>query len=220
MVVHSAEELIQSAADRGFQVLSITNHNQLRYDRELAEFAERLGVLLIPGVEATLCGRHVLLYNFLNYRPTWNSPEAVQSSKGPDQLVIAPHPFFPVAEALRELFYRWIHLFDAVELSSLSMRGLDYNRRATREAKLHGLPLVGNSDTHFMYQLGRTYTMVHADPEIRSVLDAVREGEVRAVSRPNGPTFVTRFFLESFRYRLLHAVRRPRPAVTVVGSPD
>ena len=220
MVVHSPHELIRSAADRGFQVLSITNHNQLLYTGELAEYAERLGVLLIPGVEATLSGRHVLLYNFMDYRPSWNSAEDVRRSKGPLQLVIAPHPFYPVSEALRELFFEWIDLFDAVELSSLSMRGLDFNRKAAREARRRGLPLVGNSDTHFLYQLGRTYTMVRAERDVGSVLEAIRSGDVRAVSRPNGPFFVSRFFIEGFRNRFLHRVRPSRPAVTVAESPD
>lgn len=215
MVVHTPAELIRHAADQGFRVLSITNHNQLLYNRELAEYAERLGVLLIPGVEATLSGRHVLLYNFLDYRPSWNSAEQVRRSKGPGQLVIAPHPFYPVSEALRELFFEWADLFDAVELSSLSLRGLDFNRRAAREARRRGLPLVGNSDTHFLYQLGRTYTMVDADFQVASVLEALRSGRVRAVSQPNGAFFVSRFFLESFRRRLLHAMHRSRPAVTV-----
>ncbi|MEJ2082289.1 MAG: PHP-associated domain-containing protein [Acidobacteriota bacterium] len=180
MVVHTPAELIQRAADQGFRVLSITNHNQLLYSRELAEYAERLGVLLIPGVEATLNGRHVLLYNFMDYRPSWNSA-----------------------------------LFDAVELSSLSLRGLDFNRRAAREAKRRGLPLVGNSDTHFLYQLGRTYTLIHADFQVTSVLRAIRSGHVRAVSQPNGAWFVSRFFVESLRWRLLHAMRGSRPPVTV-----
>ena len=215
MVVHTPAELIQRAADQGFRVLSITNHNQLLYSRELAEYAERLGVLLIPGVEATLNGRHVLLYNFMDYRPSWNSAKQVRESKGPDQLVIAPHPFYPVSEALRELFFEWADLFDAVELSSLSLRGLDFNRRAAREAKRRGLPLVGNSDTHFLYQLGRTYTLIHADFQVSSVLRAIRSGQVRVVSQPNGAWFVSRFFVESLRWRLLHAMRGSRPPVTV-----
>ncbi|MFZ0429186.1 MAG: PHP-associated domain-containing protein [Acidobacteriota bacterium] len=208
MVVHSPEELIRHAAGQGFQVLAITNHNQLLYTMELAEFAEGLGILLLPGVEATLRGRHVLLYNFLGYRPSWNTFEQVREAKGADQLVIAPHPFYPVAEALRDLFFEWIDLFDAVELSSLSMRGLDFNRRAAREARRRGLPLVGNSDTHFLYQLGRTYTMVRAEREVGSVLQAIRRGDVRVVAQPNGPLFVARFFLGGFRNRLLYALHR------------
>lgn len=218
MVVHSGEELIRRAAEQGFQVLSITNHNQLLYSRELAEFARSLGVLLVPGVEATLEGRHVLLYNFLDYRPTWSSIEQVRRSKGAGRLVIAPHPFYPVSEALRELFFEWEDVFDAVELSSLSMRGLNFNRRAAREARRRRLPLVGNSDTHFLYQLGHSYTMIQSDFEVGSVLEAIRSGAVRPVSRPNGAFFISRFFLESFRNRFRHFMRRLRPSVASVAD--
>ena len=67
IVLHSAEQLIDKAEEQGFQVLSITNHNQLLFTSSLEEYARERGILLIPGVEATLEGKHVLLYNFLNY---------------------------------------------------------------------------------------------------------------------------------------------------------
>ena len=55
--------LIDRAALEGFQVLSITNHDTLTFSEGLAAYARARGGLLIPGVEATIERRHVLLYN-------------------------------------------------------------------------------------------------------------------------------------------------------------
>ena len=70
VVCHSARQLIDKAEQQGFQVLSITNHDQLLFSSSLEEYARKRDVLLIPGVEATLRGKHVLLYNFSNYNPS------------------------------------------------------------------------------------------------------------------------------------------------------
>ncbi|MBI4446015.1 MAG: hypothetical protein HY645_08895 [Acidobacteria bacterium] len=93
IVSHSAHQLIDEAARQGFDVLAITNHDQMLFTPELEAYAAHAGIILIPGVEATLEGKHLLLYNFQDYTPDWNSFEAVRRSKGPNQLVIAPTHF-------------------------------------------------------------------------------------------------------------------------------
>ena len=45
---YNAKELIDAASGHGYDVLSITNHNTVTYNRELADYAEERGILLIP----------------------------------------------------------------------------------------------------------------------------------------------------------------------------
>ncbi len=59
-----ARTLIDRAAQEGYRVLAITNHNTLTYSEAVKTYAWERGILLIPGVEATVEGKHVLLYNF------------------------------------------------------------------------------------------------------------------------------------------------------------
>ncbi len=194
IVVHSAHQLIDKAEEQGFQVLSITNHNQLLFTSALEEYARERGILLIPGVEATLEGKHVLLYNFLNYDSSWSSPEIASKHKGPDQLVIAPHPFFPLPTALGKRMIRWCDLFDAVEYNQFYLSWLNFNKRAQELAQQLNLPLVGNSDVHWIFQLGRTYSLVYAEQNIDSVLNAIKQGDVRLVTEPVSSFFVARWF--------------------------
>ena len=44
-------------------MLSISNHDTVTFNDDLAAFARDQGIVLIPGVEVTVEGRHVLVYN-------------------------------------------------------------------------------------------------------------------------------------------------------------
>ena len=165
---------------------------------------------MIPGVEATLEGKHVLLYNFLDYDPSWQDFEVVKRHKGSEQLVIAPHPFFPLRTALGKQFFRHLRMLDAVEYSQFYMQKVNFNRRAETEARKHRLPMVGNSDVHRLSQLGCTYTRVYSEKTVDGVLNAVRRGDVQVVSQPVSAIFISRWFAQNASYRLSFALQTLR----------
>jgi predicted metal-dependent phosphoesterase TrpH len=63
---YTAFELLQEAARQGFEVLALTCHNKRIHSEDLRRRAEDLGILLIPGVEAAIEGKHTLLLDCLN----------------------------------------------------------------------------------------------------------------------------------------------------------
>lgn len=190
-ITWDAHALIDRAADAGYDVLSVTNHDRLTYSAELVEHAAARDVLLIPGAEATIEGCHVLLYNFDVPLSVLRTFDALRRYKGSDWLVVAPHPFFPASFSLGSRLLRELDLFDAIELSHFYTRRLDFNRRAVAVARETGLPLIGSSDSHLAHQLGTTYSLVDGAPTVFSVLSAIRARRVDVVSRPlSWPTFV------------------------------
>lgn len=183
-IAYDARGLIDRAAREGFQVLSITNHDTLTFSDELAAYAWEHGILLIPGVEATIEGRHVLLYN-LDVPPAHIRTFAdLRQLKSPEWLVVAAHPFFPGSVCLRGRLVKEIDLFDAIELSHFYTRRVDFNRPAVKLAREVGLPLVGTSDSHLVRQFGTTYSLIEGELTAASVLAAIRKGLVRVESRP------------------------------------
>ena len=180
---YGARELIDRAAEQGFDVLSITNHDTLTFDRELADYARERGILLIPGVEATVEGKHVLIYNLDVPSEQIRSFADLRRYRRPDWLVVAPHPFYPGSICLGRRLLREIDLFDAVEFSHFYVRAIDFNRRAVRLARDARRPLVGSSDAHLPGQLGTTYSLIEAQRTAASVLSAIRAGRVRVVTR-------------------------------------
>ena len=183
-VKYNAKELIDQAYLRGFDVLAITNHNQITYDNYLAEYARERGILLIPGAEAKIDKKHVLLLN-MNYSlhriRTFNDLKLLKDGAG---LIIAPHPFFPSFTSLNSKLEKHLDIFVAIEYSYCYLEKINFNKKAEALAKGFSLPLIGTSDAHFLWQIGTTYSLIEAERDIESVIAAVREGKVEVVTEP------------------------------------
>lgn len=209
-IAYDARALIDRATASGFQVLSITNHDTVTMSADLQGYARERGILLIPGVEATIEGRHVLLYNVDVPLERVRTFADLRRLRRPEWLVMAPHPFFP-AHSLRERLVEEIDLFDAVEFSHFYTRGIDFNPPAVRLAMETGLPLVGTSDSHFVRQFGTTYSLIEGEPTVASVLEAIRKGQVRIESRPltlwEFGGIATAMIVEDYRLRLRSLAR-------------
>jgi len=180
----SPEELIDLAAQAGYQVLSFTDHDRVTYNSSLAGYARDRGIVLIPGVEATVEGRHVLLYNFSCPPEHIRTFPHIRRHKGPNTLVVAPHPFFPGPTSLRHRLLEHLDLFDAIEHCHFYTPWINYNRPAQRLAQGNAIPLLGGSDAHLPCQFGRTHSLIEADPNPEGILSAIRSGRVRVVSQP------------------------------------
>ena len=183
-ILYSATELIDMAQRLGYSVLAITNHNSVTYSAYLRDYARERGIVLIPGMEATIQGRHVLLHN-LDFKQVKRDKIAnLEYLKRPDNLIVAPHPYFPSLIALRGMLKRHVNLFDAVEHCHCYTKRLDFNRPAIKFAKEHNLPMIGTSDAHQRCQFHTTYSLIEAELDPESIIQAVKSGKVRIITRP------------------------------------
>ena len=181
----SPEQLIHAAAGQGFEVLSITCHDLNIWSEELSDYARNLGIILIPGMEVTTeKTRHILVYNSDKEPESLNTLEKIRKCSKGGGLVVAPHPFYPGRTCLRGYLEKNPDLFDAVEYSGFLVRGLNFNRKSVKFADRTGKPVLGFGDIHYLWQLGKTYTWIYAEPEIRSILSAIRLGLVRIETTP------------------------------------
>ncbi|MGH9145000.1 MAG: PHP domain-containing protein [Vicinamibacterales bacterium] len=184
-IPHTTFELIDRAAALGYDALAITLHERQLDLHPFALYAAERDLVLIPGIERTIEGRHVLLLNYASgaedVRTFADLARLRQRRPG---LVIAPHPFFPSTTCLRRALERHADLFDAVERNAMFIRGVDFNRAAERFAARHGKPLVGNCDVHRLSQLGSTYSLIDSARDPSAICEAVAAGRVRIESRP------------------------------------
>ncbi len=202
-IPHSTAALVDRAALLGFDALAITLHDSQFTNPRLTAYARERGIVIIPGIERTIAGRHVLLVNFDR-----GAAESVRSfgdlrrlKRNGEGLVIAPHPWFPDGSCLRAALDAHPDLFDAVEWSYFWTGGLNFNARAARWARTHGKPVVGNSDLHVLRQLGRTYSLVDAPADASAICEAIRQGRVQLHTQPVPPlelmAVLGRMFLRS-----------------------
>lgn len=185
-IPYSTHQLIDRAAALGYDALAITLHDYQLDVQPLAASAAERGVVLIPGIERTIEGRHVLLLNFpgaavADVRTFDDVRRLKQDHRG---LVIAPHPYFPGLHSLFGALNQHADIFDAVERNAMYTASLDFNRPAERWAYAHDKPVVGNGDVHRLEQLDTTYTLVDAERDPAAICAAVAAGRVRLVTRP------------------------------------
>jgi predicted metal-dependent phosphoesterase TrpH len=220
VIHHDARTLIDRAAASGFDALAITLHNRQFVDPDVSDYARDRAITLLPGVEQTIEGRHVLLINFPQAAEEVRTFEALAALKrGTNGIVIAPHAFFPHRSCLRACLERHANLFDAVEWSYFWTRGVNFNAQASRWAREHGKTLVGNSDLHDLRQLGVTYSHVSAARDPEAICEAIREGHVTVQTAPVPVLRLAQVLAgmgyrgRSFRKRRRVPVPAPDPAI-------
>lgn len=208
-VGYNAFKLIDRASEDGFDVLAITNHDTITYSDELAAYAERKGILLIPGTEAQVSCRHVLILNpEFKQVPKGISLEDLAEIKNSASLIVAPHPFFPSPVSLKSKLRSNLPLFDAIELSHYYNHLVNSNRKAIHVAQEARLPLIGNSDCHLLWQLGTTYSLVEARKDVHSVLEAIKKGKVEIRTAPLSLLSMFRIALRLFWMKRTHSFSR------------
>src|SRR3989441_10275973 len=163
-IAYNARDVIARAAREGYRVLSITNHDTLTFSGELAAYARDHGIVLIPGVEATVEGRHVLVYNADVAVDKLQTFADLRRYRTPEWLVVAPHPFFPASYCLRERLWQEIELFDAIEFSHFFTAPVDLHPAAGKLARAGGLPLFGTSGSPFDEPIRTAFSLIQDEP--------------------------------------------------------
>lgn len=195
----SSEMLLDAASAEGIEVFSITCHERLVYTPSLSRYAERRGILLVPGIEAMIENCHVLILN--------PDPDHVRARTFADlralgrrnAAFVAPHPFYPTPNSLMRRLGQNIDLFDAIEWCSLYLGPLNPNILAARAARRYGLPMIGTSDTHALPYCCTTFSWIETEPSIPGVVQAIRDGRVEVDTRSWSPLPAARFALYAAR---------------------
>jgi predicted metal-dependent phosphoesterase TrpH len=207
---YTAQEFISKAADEGFDVISITNHHRMTFNQDLFSHAQARGILLIPGIEMTIQRRHVLVLNPPPYK-ICSDFFSLSKLRRPETLIIAPHPYFPGTYSLNGYLLKHLNLFDALEYCHFYSQMINFNLRAVEVSQAFGFPLVGNSDAHFLSQLGATYSLIYAEKNLEAVFAAIRQNKVKIISRPlknlEMGSIVNRFL----RMKLRASIMKHRP---------
>lgn len=184
-IAHSAKELIDHAAKKGFGALAITNHNTFTYSCELQNYAEDNGILLIPGIEKSVEGKHVLILNAFPATEKINTFDGLRKAKEDGLFLIAPHPFFKSPCCLGQKLLEHLDLFDAIEFTHFYSKWFNLNRKVSMLSEQEGLPVVGNSDCHLLKYMGACHSILYSEEQsIEAIFFAIRNNQVEVVGQP------------------------------------
>ncbi len=186
-ISHSAIDLINRAAELDFKILAITCHNHVYSNPETNEYAKKKNILLLHGAELNLEGKHTLVYNITNEQikkiKTFQDLKELKQ-KHPELFVIAPHPFHYFPNCLKQNIQKYPDLFDAWEFSFFYTNWFNPNKKTAKLAKRYNKQLVGNSDVHFLKDLGRTYTLIESSPDKNEIFRAISDGKTNIITTP------------------------------------
>jgi predicted metal-dependent phosphoesterase TrpH len=186
-IPHTTRQLVHHAMSLGYGALAITLHDIQRDISGDAAWARERGFVLIPGIERTIQGVHILLINFpaaatMAVRRFDDIPRLRASH--PHGLVVVPHAFYPVGSAMGSRLDTHAAWVDALEVNAMYTRQVNFNARAMAWARAHAKPLVGNTDVHHLAQMGTTFTLVDAARSPDAICEAIRAGRVEVRTTP------------------------------------
>ena len=196
VIKYNVYQLIDWAAQLGFNVLGLTGHKKFIYKEDYVAYAAAKGILLLLGVELYM--RKKIKRNdlvVLNISPAEaktieniNSFEKLAEYKKyhPEIFILAPHPLADRRFSMgKKKLIKNMALFDGVEHSWYYSRLVNPNRQTRKITEKFNKPFVATSDAHFLKYFNTDYIMVEADRlEAASVFDAIRRGRFVNVTKP------------------------------------
>ncbi len=202
---YSAKKLINEAAKLNYDVLSITCHRKLLFNKDLQNYAKKKGILLIPGIEFEIDNKHILGLNVdkkITKVDTFIKLSKYRASH-PDCLIVAPHPFFPTRNCLKNKLIKNIQLFDAIEISWAYTKTKNYNKKAVKFAKYFNKPLVTTSDCHILNYLDAGYIYLDSKKNPKSIIKAIKNNKIKIYTKPTGYFKIARFFTQMILQKIL-----------------
>jgi predicted metal-dependent phosphoesterase TrpH len=175
------KDVVKKAVAENFKVLAVTAHDKIMYSKEMHELAAQNGILLIPGIEKTIEGKHVVILNCHQSAEQIESFKQLQEYKQThdESFILAVHPFFYVSNCLKEKLEQYINLFDGIEFNYFYNNYLNPNKRALKIAKKYNKPVIGTSDVHLIEYFSNTYTSINVhNLTIPEVIDALKKNQL------------------------------------------
>lgn len=164
------EEVVYYAKKRGLDAVAVTDHDRL--DSALRMSKEQ-DFLILPGMEITSLGGHVLAFNIQDpVTKGLTTEETVDRIHKAGGIAVACHPGAMFKGSLGD---HATSIFDAVEVVNSSAIPFRYSvKRGEQIASRHNIARVAGSDAHYGPEIGYAYTMIDAGPNADDILNAIR----------------------------------------------
>ena len=203
----SVGEILARAAAKKLDALAITDHDTCAGIGPAEATAS--GIVIIPGVEVSTKQGHLIVLGVREPLPAGRHiMETIRLARGLGAVTILPHPYHMWRHGVARRVPESIGAVDAIEVFNSRYIVGSANRKAARIARRAKVAAVGGSDAHNARFVGFGYTLVAAQPEVPSILAAIREGRTIAGGRM---TPLRTYSRQSLKNALRRMRRRVRP---------
>ena len=172
--LNTPAEMVKAAAKKGLDGIAITDHNIL-FDSYLAKkLTAKYHIAVLPGIELKFNKKDVIIIGIKRV-PKVNSLPALQEEvHRQGGILIAPHPYDPLGRG-----YKAFNCFDAIEVVN-AFKPYGYAKLLEAAERLKKAAVCG-SDAHYAHHLGWAYCLADAEPNLKSIITAVKERKVNPV---------------------------------------
>jgi predicted metal-dependent phosphoesterase TrpH len=181
------EMMVERALEMGLDGVCVTEHDEIEGAEVARELGGKYGLPVFRGIEIYTDFGDMLVYGLYRDAPGWKTPfEHLLSMCREACAVIIPAHVCRVTGELERL-YGWeraeymLRNVTAIETHNGGCSP-DGNRAALELSKRYGLPGIGGSDAHHLFQVGRCLTVfddrVTSDEEL---VAALKTGRYRGV---------------------------------------
>lgn len=174
------KDLVAFAKKRSLDAIAITDHNQIEGALTLAK---KIDLLIIPGIEVSTQGGHVVGLNVKQIIPRGLSvDETVDCIHKAGGLAVACHPFAWFKGSLGKNI---TGKFDAIEtINSSSFPFFHCKKKSIKIAQQLNLPHVAGTDAHNPESIGLAYTVLEADLTVDSIINAILKKRCQVFGNP------------------------------------
>ncbi len=197
----SPEEMVKRAKEIGLDGIAFTDHNTIKVKDKFKELSEKYGVFVLLGEEVlTNKGEVIALGINEVIKEDMSLLETIDKIHEQGGLAIAPHPFniFGKGTEKNALKADCIEIFNSLSLDRIS------NNRNKKLAIRHNRPAVVGSDAHMKEMLGYGITDIKCEPDIDSILRAIRKRQVSFETRYTPLSLVQEWFVRRVRYNQIN----------------
>ena len=211
IIKYSIYDLIDEAARLDFKILALTGHKTFLFKPEYGEYAKERGILLIPGIEAEIKGRHCLILNCdQSTEQIKNIDDLIAFKRShPECFVIAPHPNYKSKSLGLGLVEKHPELFDAIEHSWFYSKKTNPNIATANLARKIKKPLIATADLHRLEYLNCSYAVIDCvSLDVSSVFEAIRQGRFENFSQPQSGWGMIIYFLSLMFANPLRSIKK------------
>jgi predicted metal-dependent phosphoesterase TrpH len=184
--VNSIEEINRRCRDLSLDGYAVCDHDSI--DSLVEAGASSRGLIVVPGLEVTVRGAHVLCFDPSEIIPAGLSiVETVERIHAQAATAVLAHPY-AIPRSYVRLREAESAGFDAIEVANSAQIPFDLVMGWNKDlAEKLSLPQTGGSDSHIPETFGRAYTMVEsASREPEDVIKAIKEGRTNVVGQGTG----------------------------------
>jgi predicted metal-dependent phosphoesterase TrpH len=203
----SVEEVIRRAEAAGLDAIAITDHDTVTGALAALQIPTRL--VIIPGIEISTRQGHLIALGITEKIPSgMDVMDTIAMARRNGGILILPHPYHIWRHGVGRKLRSALYAVDAIEVFNSRYIVGSANIKAAKMARRIGKPCVGGSDAHNARYIGFGRTLVNAEPNVESILQAIREGKTTPAGKMTPlPSYTRQAFRNTwkkFKRRMYH----------------